>query len=249
MRPAPKYPWYRAGIDLFEYGGKSYLSVYGALYNFPEVEELRDTSAKTVIYNLGAIFSRYGIPYEVCTDNGPQFSSRDFSRFASKYDFRHVTSSPEFPRSNGLPEKGVQVAKRLLQKTKDAREDFWLGLLSYRSTPLEDGRSPGELLQGRRLRSTLPDFSDQKTTQMWKLVQKDHSKWDLPPLDKGQTVRIKKKYWSRKAKVVKQVYPRSYEVLTENNKRLRRNRQHLLPTSEAFIQGALESEPSTDEVQ
>lgn len=163
IRPTPHYPWYRVGVDLFEYGGRSYLSVYDALSNFPEVEELRDTSATTVIDKLGAIFARYGVPYEVCTDNGPQFRSRDFCRFASRYDFRHVTSSPEFPRSNGLAEKGVQVAKRILKKTKEAR-DFWLGLLSYRSTPLEDGRSPGELLQGRRLRSTLPDFSNQQRT-------------------------------------------------------------------------------------
>ncbi|XP_049272094.1 uncharacterized protein LOC125758688 isoform X2 [Rhipicephalus sanguineus] len=28
---------------------------------------------------------------------------------------------------------------------QDSGDDFWLGLLAYRSTPLEDGRSPGEL--------------------------------------------------------------------------------------------------------
>lgn len=49
--------------------------------------------------------------------------------------------------------------------------------------------------------------------------------------------------------MVKQVYPRSYEVLTEDNKTLRRNRQHLLPTGEAFIQDALEDDHGTEECQ
>lgn len=105
MRPVPDQPWYRVGVDIFEYGGRSYLCVYDALSNFPEVELLRDTSAKTVIKAISAIFARYGIPMEVCSDNGPQFSSSDFASFAKTYDFKHVTSSPCFPRSNGLAEK------------------------------------------------------------------------------------------------------------------------------------------------
>lgn len=142
-------------IDLFQYQGKSYLLVCDALFNFQEVVELNDTSSAVVIDKLGAIFVSYGIPLEVCTDNGPQFSSQELGLFAKKYNFR------QYPQSNGLAEKGVQVVKRILKKTKEAHEDFWLGLLGYRSTRLEDGRSPGELLQERRLRSTFPDFSSQ----------------------------------------------------------------------------------------
>lgn len=235
VRPPPEYPWYRVGVDLFQYGGKAYLTVYDALSNFPEIAELEDTSSATVIDKLGAIFARYGIPVEVCSDNGPQFAGREFRLFASKYDFQHVTSSPEFPRSNGLAEKGVQVVKRILKKTKEAGEDFWLGLLGYRSTPLEDGRSPGELLQGRRLRSTLPDFNAQTKVKVQKHTQFDHAKGPLPPLEEGQTVRIRRKRtWSQKAQVIAQTHPRSYKVLTQGNKLLRRNRQHLLPTKEVF---------------
>lgn len=42
---------------------------------------------------------------EVCSDNGPPFSSKSFAAFARKYDFQHVTSSPGYPQSNGLAEK------------------------------------------------------------------------------------------------------------------------------------------------
>ncbi|MDD9361766.1 MAG: transposase family protein, partial [Anaplasma sp.] len=160
MRPVPDHAWYRVGVDIFECARRSYLCAYDALSNFPEVELLRDTSAATVIDKLSAMFARYGIPVEVCTDGGPQFTSREFASFAENYDFKHTTSSPGFPRSNGLAEKGVQVVKRILKKTTEGKNDFWLGLLNYRSSPLEDGKSPGELLQGRRLRTPIPDFNE-----------------------------------------------------------------------------------------
>lgn len=76
LRPTPKFAWYRAGVDLFQFGGKSYLSAYDTLSNFPEVQKLNNTSCTTVIEMVGAIFARYGIPVEGCTENGPQFSSR-----------------------------------------------------------------------------------------------------------------------------------------------------------------------------
>lgn len=52
----------------------------------------------------------------ISSDNCPQFSSRDFASFSRTYIFKHVTSSPGFPRSNGLAEKRVQVVKRILKK-------------------------------------------------------------------------------------------------------------------------------------
>ncbi|UYV82908.1 hypothetical protein LAZ67_22001344 [Cordylochernes scorpioides] len=70
----------------------------------------------------------------------------------SKYGFTHVTSSPRFPQSNGMAEAGVKIAKMILKKNQDPS----LGLLEYRSTPLENGYSPAELLMGRKLRTTLP---------------------------------------------------------------------------------------------
>lgn len=55
----------------------------------------------------------------VVSDNGPQFSSLDYRDFAETYGFEHVTSSPLYPQSNGLAEKGVQIVKRLLKKAAE----------------------------------------------------------------------------------------------------------------------------------
>ncbi|XP_037522023.2 uncharacterized protein LOC119399280 isoform X1 [Rhipicephalus sanguineus] len=118
---------------------------------------------------------------------------------------------------------------------QDSGDDFWLGLLAYRSTPLEDGRSPGELLQGRRLRANLPDFSAVTATDVKKHSQAQGGR-PLPPLQKGVVVRLRDAAWSRKAQVVGSPYPRSYLVKTEDQKLLRRNRRHLLQTGERFIE-------------
>ena len=86
------------------------------------------------------------------TDNGPQFSGADFADFAESYGFRHVTSSPKYPQGNAEAEHAVQTVKGLLKKS-DAP---YLALLSYRSTPLQNGYSPVQILMGRRLRPTVP---------------------------------------------------------------------------------------------
>lgn len=226
LRQIPGRAWYRVGVDLFMHGGDSYICVFDAFSNFPEVEKLPDTTTGTVISKLSAIFARYGIPIEVCTDNGPQFSSYEFTMFADRYDFKHVTSSPRFPQSNGLAEKGVQIVKRIMKKTGEAREDFWLGLLCYRSTPLEEGRSPGELLQGRKLRTRLPDFCPGPCEQALRRQPRQSLKRKpLPELQKDAVVRIRGGTWDRKARVMDMVAPRSYRVATEDNRILRRNRQ------------------------
>lgn len=235
QRTVPDMPWARVGTDLFQHAGKHFLVVYDAYSNFPEVEHLKETSATTVIHKLRQIFARHGIPLEVCSDGGPQFASKEFKDFAARYDFVHTISSPRFPRSNGLAEKGVQVVKRLLGKTETKKEDFYLGLLNYRVCPLEDGRSPSELLMGRSLRTLLPNFSASSSGLVQKHVQARTSGRPLAPLQKGDVVRILRNgRWDIKAQVQDLVAPRSYTVLTEDGRIFRRNRQHLRKTPEAF---------------
>lgn len=86
--------------------------------------------------------------WSLVSDNGPQFSGLIFKAFARQYGFEHVTSSPYYPQSNGLAEKALQIVKCLLKKAAEAREDPHLAILNYRSTPLEGGKSPAELLMG-----------------------------------------------------------------------------------------------------
>ena len=59
---------------------------------------------------------RLGIPQTVYSDNGPQFSAREFAIFSNEWDFQHTTSSPYHSQSNGKAESSVKLAKRLLKR-------------------------------------------------------------------------------------------------------------------------------------
>lgn len=79
---------------------------------------------------------------------------------------------------NGSAENGSSKKEK-----KEAGEMFRVGLLGYRSTPLEDGRSPGERLQEGRLMSTLPDFTSLPGLTVQKRVQTNHSRGPLLQLE------------------------------------------------------------------
>lgn len=172
--------------------------------------------------------------------------------FASKYEFKHVTSSPGFSQSNGLAEKGVHVVKRLVKKTNHANEDFYLGLLNYRSSPLEGGKSPSELFLGRRIRSRIPDFTTRLHESVVKHKQKEDRGKRLPDMQPGYVVRVRHDDgWTAKAQVENSVAPRSYKIITQDGREFRRNRQHLLTTSETFdapdnLEGPAASSQSTE---
>ena len=110
-----------------------------------------------MINRLKSIFSRHGIPETLISDNGPQYAASEFAHFASEYGFTHVTSCPIYPQSNGEIERAVSTIKSLLQKSKDP----YLAVLAYRSTPLEQGYSPAELLMSRKLRTNIPTVQEQ----------------------------------------------------------------------------------------
>ena len=96
----PRYPWQKVAIDLFTLKGLNYIVIADYFPRYPEVIQLRTTTTQSVVSALKSIFSRHGIPEMVMSDNGPQFSSQEFAEFATRYHFKHITSSPLYPTSN-----------------------------------------------------------------------------------------------------------------------------------------------------
>eukprot|EP00731_Ephydatia_muelleri_P004849 Em0002g1025a len=152
----PEYPWQKIGSDMFEHNGSSYLLVVDYFSRFIEVVKMTTTTSNSVIMILKSIFSRHGIPETLRSDNGPQYVSTEFKAYAKTYGFKHITSSPRYPQSNGQAERAVQTVKRLLSQPGDPH----LALLNYNATPLPwCSLSPAELLMGRCIRTTVPQIT------------------------------------------------------------------------------------------
>ena len=246
--PLPKYPWERVGVDLFEFLGSTYLVVVDYFSRYPEVSKLNATTSKSVITTLKSIFARHGVPAVLMSNNGPQFSSQEMKEFAESYSFSHVTSSPQYPQSNGLAERTVKTVKALL---KDA-PDPYMALLSYRTTPLAFcNLSPAELLMGCRVQTDVPQISTALTPRWSYLSQfkmqdaafkekqaeqynQRHRTRDLDILPDDMEVWVTSGNAQTPGQIIcPATTPRSYIVDTPTGQ-LRRNRTHLnlTPTSE-----------------
>ena len=70
--------------------------------------KLSRTTSPDVTVHLKSMFARHGIPDQLISDNGPQFASNTFAKFAEEYGFTHVTTSPRYPQANGEVERAVQ---------------------------------------------------------------------------------------------------------------------------------------------
>ena len=50
------------------------------------------------------IFSLFGLPLEIISDNGPAFMSAKFTQFLDNFGVKHFTSSTYYPQGNGKSE-------------------------------------------------------------------------------------------------------------------------------------------------
>lgn len=133
--------------------------------------DLTSTTSTATLNQLRRIFAQFGYPQALVTDNGTQFTSKDFSEFCTKNGIKLIRTLPFHPQSNGQVERYVDTFKRTLQKlrgegsTQEAIQTF---LFNYRQTPctsVPGGRSPAEAFIGRRLRSKLTMLKPQDTME------------------------------------------------------------------------------------
>ncbi|XP_061176082.1 uncharacterized protein K02A2.6-like [Saccostrea echinata] len=197
----PDRPWSKIAMDLFEFDGHQYLISVDFYSKWPEIAKLDQPNSGCVIRHLKSQLSKYGIPDEAISDHGPQFASAEFRKFVHDYEFRHVTSSPHYPQSNGQVEQMV-----LLEKAKDP----YMAILDYRNTPLEElGLSPAQLFLARRLRTKLPVSATLLKLQNAEFVKeslktrqarqkrnfdKHFPKSDLKPLIPGEKIMVRHNY-------------------------------------------------------
>ncbi|VVC41753.1 Ribonuclease H-like domain,Integrase, catalytic core,Reverse transcriptase domain [Cinara cedri] len=161
----PSGVWQRVHIDFFGPFHNSYfLVVLDAFSKWLEVKEMRSITASNTIIELREIFSRWGLPLTLVSDNGAQLTSHEFTTFLKSNGIVHLRTAPGHPATNGAAENAVKTTKRALsaaladKKNKNSPKSVILNkfLLGYRIAPHSTtGESPSFLMLGRKLRCRL----------------------------------------------------------------------------------------------
>ena len=156
-------------VELFDLWGIDFMGRFPASYNnlyillavdyvskWVEAIPTRTNDAKVVAHFLRSnIFSRFGTPRALITDNGTHFYNKVIDKVLQKYGVRHRTSLAYHPQSNGQVEVSNREIKYILEKTVNSSRKDWAkkiddALWAYHTafkTPL--GMSPFRLVYGK----------------------------------------------------------------------------------------------------
>ncbi|UYV72243.1 K02A2.6-like, partial [Cordylochernes scorpioides] len=124
-------PWQRIHIDFANKENINLIIVVDSHSKWIEAIPMRETTTRKTIEQLRRLFSSYGLPEELVSDNGPQFTGSEMKGFLEGNGIKQ-TLIPAYHPQNTLSKV----------------------LLAYRSTPhVTTGKTPSELFIGRALRT------------------------------------------------------------------------------------------------
>ena len=209
----PAYPSQCVCADFFHHKGVNYLVIVDRYSNWPIVERAREGS-KGLIDCLRRTFATFGIPDELATDGGPEFTATATRQFLKDWGIHHRLSSVAFPHSNCRAEIGVKTVKRIITDNTTPNgsldtDSLQRAILQYRNTPDPNTQlSPAQCVFGRPIKDFIPilpgryqphpTWSDTLATREEALRNrhmKAAERWSehtkrLPPLAVGNHVRI-----------------------------------------------------------
>lgn len=121
------------------------------------------TSSRALILKLKELFSRFGIPSVIVSDNDVKIKSNEFKHFCQMNGIRYITSPIYHPSSNGQAENSVKTCKKMIKCIisdncqQNVINEKLLGFLfNYRNTPhCATGECPAKLIFGRNITSRL----------------------------------------------------------------------------------------------
>ena len=116
------------------------------------------TISRVVVAELRFLFSQFGLPECIVSDNGTCFTSHEFKEFLKRHGINHIFSVPYHPASNGLAEQAVQVVKRGLRKMSKGLMQTRITTILFHyqlTTQSTTGMAPSEFMLGRTPRSHL----------------------------------------------------------------------------------------------
>ncbi len=210
--PIPSTPFESIFADFFDYRGHHYLVAGDRLSGWVEIFQAAHGTAHAgalgLITALRTLFARFGVPEEISSDGGPEFSATATADFFKRWGVRHRVSSAHFPQANGRAEVAVKKAKRTLMDNVSAsgsldNDGLLRALLQLRNTPDPDCNiSPAETIFGQPIRDAFSFISRKE-------------KFNNP------SVRATwREAWALKEDAMKARMPRSFEKLNEHTRSL-----------------------------
>ena len=197
----PDRPWDRVHVDFAgPFRGRMFLIMVDAHSKWPEVVSMSSTTSTQTITVMRRVFSQFGIPKQLVSDNGPQFTSAEFVTFCQANGIKHVRTAPYHPASNGLAERFVQSFKVAMKKAEHDGLPFEQRLasflLTYRTTShATTGVAPCVLFLGRSVRTRLdmlrPDTSVTVSEKQADQKQKHDQRSDMRHFQVGQSVMVR----------------------------------------------------------
>ena len=138
--------WICLATDIFEHGGKSYLIVVNRFSKFITVHKVSDHSSECTVATFLQIFSEFGVPDEIHSDRGTNFTSQLFLSFCKGLDIK-LSFSSAYHHSRNPAERAVCIIKNIMKKCAHTKTNWRLGLLEYLCILLSEKlSSPTELL-------------------------------------------------------------------------------------------------------
>ena len=84
-----------------------------------------NTSASVVKFVKKNIFTRFGVPRAIISDNGVHFQNAQFRNLLSKYGCRFKTGTTYHPQTSGQVEVSNRELKQILEKTVSSTRKDW----------------------------------------------------------------------------------------------------------------------------
>lgn len=159
-------PMERVGVDILgpfpvtESGNRYVLVAMDYFTKWPEAYAVPDQSAATTAERLvEEMFTRFGAPAELHSDQGRNFESQVFGEVCRRLGVTKTRTTPLHPQSDGLVERfnrtlATQLAILTNQHQRDWDRHLPLVLWSYRTAVQESSQcTPAALMFGRELRT------------------------------------------------------------------------------------------------
>ena len=245
----PEYPFQHICCDYFSFNNHEYVVIVDRYSNWPMVFR-SENGAVGLVKRLREVFVTFGVPEELTSDGGPQFTAGKTQEFLKSWGVHHRLTSVANPHANCRAEVAVKTIKRMLMDNASPSgsidiDRFQKAMLIYRnSIDPETKASPAMIIFGRPIRDAIPipmgrycphstwvETLAHREQALAKRHSREHEKWEqhtkvLPPLRVGDHVYVQNltgnhpRRWERTGSVVEVKQHHQYVVKIDGSGRL-----------------------------